>query len=652
MLKRLNKSVLVSCWLLMSAPLAAGDAPAQLQRVLLAEDVSATATLEAVLAGQLAFRPVSLASRINLGVSNSAFWLRIWLKNDGDKTETRWLAIGQARLQHVSLFNRQSGQLRETRGGMAVPFSSRAIPMLSQVFELDLAPHSTEEVLVRVAGESVMVIEPGLWKPEQFMQQEWRIERVVYFASGILALALLFGLLLTVFAHEPAFFVYGLAALFYLLFLWAFSGMAYRELWPESPAWALHSIGFFMTLSALMLLWVHRLLLKTAHAMPRLDRVVRLLMAGFLFLAVLMAVSPYYSVLVLLMMVLMLLLTLGSPVLGFFAARHGVPFCGYGLAAYVLPWQVSQLYYFASLHWQSTLDPWVGLYWVLVALLLSSVLILGGLVDQLNRARRAHAQQELGQRERLEVLVKERTFELQQAKTVAEQTLDDQRQFLAMVSHEVRSPLASIKTATQLLELQTENEESLAILQRILRGAQRMTQFFDNYLSFDRLDTQQWVLSETRVDLPALLQTLCEQDSQANTHELQLSIAAAVNERRWLYADAPLLSVLLNNLLENARKYSPVGSVIKLSARIGEDGGLCLSVSDQGVGITENELEWVFNKFFRSTQVGRVAGAGLGLYLVRQIAGLHGGFVKVKSQLGRGTTVTLTLPQYRWNYGQ
>jgi len=549
MLKRLNKSVLVSCWLLMLAPLAASDASAQLQRVLLAEDVSATATLEAVLAGQLAFHPVSLASRINLGVSNSAFWLRIWLKNGGDQTETRWLAIGQARLQQLSLFEHRAGQWQETQGGMAVPFSSRAIPMLSQVFELNLAPHSTEEVLVRVAGESVMVIEPGLWKPEQFMQQEWRIERVVYFASGILALALLFGLLLTVFAHEPAFFVYGLAALFYLLFLWAFSGMAYRELWPESPAWALHSIGFFMALSALMLLWVHRLLLKTAHTMPRLDRVVRLLMAGFLLLAVLMAVSPYYSVLVLLVMVLMLLLTLGSPVLGFFAARHGVPFCGYGFAAYALPWQVSQFYYFASLHWQSTLDPWMGLYWVLVALLLSSVLILGGLVDQLNRARRAHAQQEMGQRERLEILVKERTFELQQAKTVAEQTLDDQRQFLAMASHEVRTPLASIKTATQLLELQTENEESLAILQRILRGAQRMTQFFDNYLSFDRLDTQQWVLSETRVDLPALLQTLCEQIIEQHRQQRRIRVEPTPLVHRSGYRQLKLMRIRLTILL-------------------------------------------------------------------------------------------------------
>lgn len=639
--------------MLMYAPLATSDSSVQLQQATLAEDTSATASLDAVLAGQLAFHSIPVNSRTNLGATHSAFWLRIRLNNTGNQTVTRWLAIGQARLQYISLFERKAGYWQETQGGMAIPFSSRAIPTLSQVFVLELDPHSTQEVLVRVAGESVMVIEPGIWKPEQFMQREWRIERMVYFASGILALALLFGLLLTLFVHEPAFLVYGLAALFYMLFLWGLSGMAYRELWPNSPEWALHSIGCSMSLSATMLLIVHRLLLKTPSHMPSLDRIVQLFIIGFLVLAVLMAQSSsYYRILVLLLMVMVFFLAIGSPVLGFFAARQKVPFCGYGFAAYTLPWQIAQFYYFASLNWQSTLSPWLALYWVLVALLLSSALILAGLADQLNRARRAHTQQEQELRERLEVSVKDRTIELQQAKTLAEQALDDQRQFLSMVSHEVRSPLASIKAATQLLQLHAQNDGSIAILQRILRGTHRLTQFFDNYLNFDRLDTQQWALCETRVDLPALLQTLCDHYIQSATHQISVSITSSVNEQRWLYADAQLLSVLVNNLLENAVKYSPAGSTINLSAYIGEDNGLQISVSDQGVGIAADELGLVFNKFFRSTQVGRVVGAGLGLYLVRQIAGLHGGSIKLQSRLGQGTTVILTLPQQRWKHEQ
>lgn len=638
----------------MYVPLAVGDTVPQLQRVMLAEDVSARAGLDQVLSGQLAFHPIDTDAHTNLGSTDSAFWLRIRMENQGDKAATQWLVIGQARLRHVSLFERKDGQWQETRGGMAVPFSTRAIPTLRQVFELDLPPHSTQEVLARVASETVMMIEPGLWKPEQFLLQEWHIERVVYFISGVLVLALLFGLLLALFAHEWAFLVYGLAALSYMLFIWGFSGLAFRELWPDSPEWALRAIGFFESLSAVLLLIVHRMLLKIPRFLPRLDRVVQLLIACFLLLAILMALFPssYYRTFVLLMMLLGLVLVIGSPVLGYFASRQGVPLWGYGYAAYALPWQMSLVYYFASLNWLPPLSPWLDLYGVPLALLFSAAFILGGLADQLNRTRRAHSQLEQGQRERLEELVIERTLELQKTKTVAEQTLEDQHQFLGMVSHEVRSPLAIIKASTQLLELQVKDEDSAVILQRILRGAHRLTQFFDNYLSFDRLNTRQWALCETNVDLPVLLQTLCDHYAQLASHQLCLSLPPAVFKPRWLYADAQLLRVLLDNLLENAIKYSPEGSVIDLSAYIGEDGDLRVAVSDQGVGIAADELDLVFNKFFRSTQVGRVVGAGLGLYLVRQIAGLHGGSIHLQSQVGQRTTVTLILPQQRWVHEQ
>lgn len=535
---------------------------------------------------------------------------------------------------------------------MAEPFSNRAIPTLSQVFELNLPPHSTREVLARVASETTIMIEPGLWKIEQLMLLERKNERVVYFISGVLALALLFGLLLTLCVRETAFLVYGLAALCYMLFIWGFSGLAYRELWPDSPEWALHSIGFFESLSAALLLILHRILLKTPRNQPRLDFIVQLLIACFLLLAILMVFTPYYRILVLLMLLLGLVLVIGSPVLGYYASRQGVPLCGYGYAAYTLPWQMSLVYYFASLNWLPPLPRWPGLYGVPLALLLSSAFILYGLADQLNMARRDRAQLEQEQRERLEGLVLERTLELQQAIALTEQAMEDQHQFLGMVSHEVRSPLASIKAATQLLELHANDDDSAAILQRILRGTHRLAQFFDNYLSFDRLNTRQWVLCETRLDLPALLQAQCDQYAQIAGHGLCLSVALGGNEQRWLHADAQLLRVLLDNLLENALKYSPKGSVIDLSACIGEDGGLRLAVSDQGAGIAADELDLVFNKFFRSAQVGRVGGAGLGLYLVRQIAHLHGGSIHLQSQAGQGTTVTLTLPQHRWIHEQ
>ncbi|MGZ5049489.1 MAG: sensor histidine kinase [Methylobacter sp.] len=645
------RGLLACCCMLMlfyAPPTLADDVPS-IQQVLLAEDTSAQLELDRVLAGQLVFRPIPPGLRTNLGSSASAFWLRVRLENPGDQAATRWLIVGEARLRHLSLYDYNDGHWRETKGGLAEPFSTRPVPALAQVFVLNLPPHASQEVLVRVASETIMVLEPGLWEPEQFMRQEWRLEKVVYFTSGVLVLALLFGVLLTLFAHDWAFLVYGLASLCYLLFIWGMSGLAYRELWPDSPDWALHSIGFSQALSGALLLTVHRLLLRTPQYMSRLDRVVCLLIVAFLLLALSMALSTtYYRSSIRIMVALGLILVTGSPILGFLAWRRGVSLYGYGFAAYTLPWQMLMIAHFASINWLPPLPSWFVMSGIPVSLLLSAALILTGLADQLNQSRRAHEQLQQGLRERLENLVIERTSELQQAKSLAEQALEDQKQFLGMVSHEVRSPLATIKAATELLELKLADQDSADILQRILRGAHRLTQFFDNYLTFDRMNSRQWALCETQVDLPDLLQTLCDQYAAVGSHDVRLSLAPEVLRKRWLYADMQLLSVLLDNLLENALKYSPAGSVVELSAYLGENNGLCLTVTDRGAGIAAEELDLVFNKFFRSSQVGRVIGAGLGLYLVRQIAGLHGGAVQLQSKPGQGTTAILTLPQQRW----
>ena len=248
--------------MLLYAPLVVGDTTARLQQVMLAEDLSTQANLDDVLAGQLAFNPIPPHTPIHLGYSDSAFWLRVQVANPEDQAVTRWLVIGQPRIRHIDLYEQKNGQWQETRGGMAVPFSTRVFPTLSQIFELNLPAHSTQTVYVRVASETVIVMQPGLWKPEQFLRFEWQTERVVYFTSGILLLALIFGLLLTLFARDPAFLVYGFAVFFYMLVILTVSGLAYRELWPNSPEWALHALVFFQAISMVMLLLLHKLLLK------------------------------------------------------------------------------------------------------------------------------------------------------------------------------------------------------------------------------------------------------------------------------------------------------------------------------------------------------------------------------------------------------
>lgn len=111
----------------------------------------------------------------------------------------------------------------------------------------------------------------------------------------------------------------------------------------------------------------------------------------------------------------------------------------------------------------------------------------------------------------------------------------------------------------------------------------------------------------------------------------------------WLTGDPDLLRVLLLNLLENAARYSPEGGAIQVRAAAG-DGQVTIEVSDEGVGIPAEARERIFERYYRTSPVKEAIGAGLGLYIARSIARLHGGEVTCDSTLGEGSIFRVHLP--------
>lgn len=240
--------------------------------------------------------------------------------------------------------------------------------------------------------------------------------------------------------------------------------------------------------------------------------------------------------------------------------------------------------------------------------------------------------------------------QLRAAKEIAELALSDQRQFLAMASHEFRSPLAVIDSSVQLLAAKTSQVRGVeTLIQRIRRGIRRMTTFLENYLTSDRFDSSGWAVQQETIEIHLFLQALVEQ-SQAlagNEHEILLDSDELPTV---CYGDRRLLTVLLQNLLDNAVKYSPEGGEIVLRGCLDDkDGSLCLSVSDAGIGIAPEEQEKIFNRYYRSSTVATISGAGLGLALVKRIIDLQGGRLSIESDLGAGACFTVYLPQPRQN---
>jgi signal transduction histidine kinase len=228
---------------------------------------------------------------------------------------------------------------------------------------------------------------------------------------------------------------------------------------------------------------------------------------------------------------------------------------------------------------------------------------------------------------------------------MAERIATQQRQFIAMLSHEVRTPLAVIDATTQLFELRLQHDPAqLALLGRIRRGTARLRNFFDNCLTIDRINNNNFTVQHYPVALtPLVLWAKKTAEILSEQHACEVHIKPDLPA---LQGDQVLLRILLMNLLTNALKYSPAQSTVTLRLdRCPNDPGVCsIEVEDQGPGIPPDEISIIFNHYKRGRAAQRIPGAGLGLALVARIAKLHGGAVRLDSEPGKGARFVVNIP--------
>jgi signal transduction histidine kinase len=219
-------------------------------------------------------------------------------------------------------------------------------------------------------------------------------------------------------------------------------------------------------------------------------------------------------------------------------------------------------------------------------------------------------------------------------------------EFVARVAHDLRSPLAIISGYAGLLTHEQPTHSSVetrSFLQAIERQTRRMGRVLDQMVIASRLETHQWVVEPAPLRLARLLRELAEERTSGGDH--QVTVASEPGPDLVL-GDALGLRVLFDNLLDNALKLSPTGAPVAVTLRPGEAAGqLEVAITDQGPGIAASDLPRLFQRFGQvAAQQDVAAGAGLGLYIARQIAEQHHGAIAVQSEAGRGTTVRVTLP--------
>jgi PAS domain S-box-containing protein len=272
------------------------------------------------------------------------------------------------------------------------------------------------------------------------------------------------------------------------------------------------------------------------------------------------------------------------------------------------------------------------------------------LIAERQRVERLNAELEQKVADRTHALMstlaqlEQRTDELAKA-LAAEQELGELKsRFVSMASHEFRTPLTAVLTSATLIEKYPSTEQQdkrLKHLQRIRASVMHLNDILEEFLSVGRIEEGKIEARPAELRIEDLLNDTIG-DVQGMLKAGQ-TIDRTVGCTAPVHLDPSLLRKVLVNLLSNAIKYSGENSVVTVRASCA-DNLLTLSVQDQGVGISREDQEHLFERFFRARNVTNVPGTGLGLYIIAKYLELMGGTIALQSELNVGTTVTINIP--------
>lgn len=223
---------------------------------------------------------------------------------------------------------------------------------------------------------------------------------------------------------------------------------------------------------------------------------------------------------------------------------------------------------------------------------------------------------------------------------------DERKVFLATVSHELRTPISYVKGYSEAIQQQfIEGQERDGAMELIIREANRMERLTNELLQLARVKNESHdiefypiVLSETIRDATKLLEN--------QVLAKQITVHLSLDETIIIEGIEEKVKQVFINVIENAIRYSEVGSTVKISSKIGKENNAIIEIKDSGIGIPEKDLPHITKRFYRVNKARSRAdgGSGLGLSIVEQLVKQHQGSLTINSKIGEGTVVTMTFP--------
>jgi two-component system sensor histidine kinase SenX3 len=220
------------------------------------------------------------------------------------------------------------------------------------------------------------------------------------------------------------------------------------------------------------------------------------------------------------------------------------------------------------------------------------------------------------------------------------------RDFVANISHELKTPIGAVSLLSEALEMAADDPQQVKrFAQRLGEESARLARITQDIIDLSRLQATDAVANASYLSIDQIVCLAIDQNRVA-ADARGIELATSTSSGAQVFGDESLLVVSVHNLVSNAIRYSPDGSRIGVGVRTVDDV-VEISVTDQGEGIPEEDLDRVFERFYRVDQARarNTGGTGLGLAIVKHAIQNHGGDVRVWSQPGRGSTFTIRLPK-------
>lgn len=605
-------------------------------------------TLSDVLSASTADRFTPVPANVSKGYTHDAVWVRFTVVRDERFPGHSWLRLTQSFLDYVTVYLQtgsdptQAASYREIKLGDHIPVAERPVQHQDFLLQLELQSAQPTRIYVRVQTNSSLNFGGTIHTSTDLLHYN---NSAVISQGGYLSVALVIALMHLVYfirSRDRLFLLFALYACSLFAMHMATEGVI-NLVWPSKA----HLLSDYMTgMGVGVAMVIFALFAQRLFSVVIGTRSQRYLQFMMVLGAVTAAVSPtslysYTAPLLLLGTMIMIIVMFW---LSIRAVKAGEP----GGRIYLLAFGISNVGYLAQFLRLLGVVPlaWWNSNSVQAASLVNMILMSLALTERLWAAEQKALKAAQESEQQAVALAEEMTVELREALTNEKQALERQSSFLAMLSHEYRTPLAIIQANLNLLELQDATKERglEPKLSTMKHAVSRLVEVMEVSLQQNRVNSLAKEPIKELIELVSMLDSVI--DKAEGLWPERVFVFDPADAKIYVAGEPSQLSTAVLNLLDNACKYSPPDAPVTLECVLTETTAT-ITVSDLGRGMGEDDESTLFGKFKRGGSSSGTGGAGLGLWIVRQIAEQHGGSVSLAPNSPIGVKASLRLPIVR-----